>query len=161
MAPQLSGRHSEVIRNTSSFMLFSAFSFFPLALYLLIFSTFLVFSCCVVLVPVTVRMEVLNTFMSPLKTYPPCGFTRRSVSALPVTPSRLPVITIVTYGSATPSQFTKTGIFIRVWTTAILLAFQMMSIFVRIHANAHLLGLSAYIIAPLYSWYLLILAVAL
>lgn len=84
-------------------------------------STFLVcFSCCFVLVPVAVWMEVLNTSMSPLKTYPPCGFTHCSVSVLPVSPSSPPVITIVTYGFATPSPFTK-WVFLSEWATVILL----------------------------------------
>lgn len=104
----LFGRHAEV--TTHHF--FHALTIYPLLFLSSPPSTFLVFSyCCFVSVPVAVWMEVLNTSMSPLKTYPPCGFTRRSVSALPVTPTRPAVITIITYRCATPSPFRKTGIF--------------------------------------------------
>lgn len=120
-------------------------------------STFLVFSpCCFVPLPVAVRTEVPNTSTSPLKTYPPCGFTRLSLSALPVSPSNPPVITVVTYGSATPSPFTK-RVFLSECERQRFLFFQTVSICVRIYVNAHLVGLVAYIIAQLYSWYLLIL----
>lgn len=107
--------HMFFLVSLSHFFSFSSFSS-PL-------STFLVcFSCCFVLVPVAVWMEVLNTSMSPLKTYPPCGFTHCSDSVLPVSPSSPPVITIVTYGFATPSPFSK-WIFLSDWARAIFLFF--------------------------------------
>ncbi len=108
-------------------------------------------SCCFVPMFVAVWMEVLNTSPSPLKTYPPCGFTRRLVSALPVSPSGPPVITIVTYGSATPSPFTK-QVFLSESERQRFLCLRIMCICVRIYVNAHLVGLSVCIIAQLYSW---------
>lgn len=109
---KLSGRHTEVMRRMSSSMLLSVFSLFLLTLYLIFSLSSLRNSCFLLLLfcpsacccadgsPEHIHVSSKN--ISSLRL-----FTRRSVSALPVSPSRPPVITIVTYGSATPSPFTK------------------------------------------------------
>lgn len=153
---KLSGRHTEVMRRMSSSMLLSVFSLFLLTLYLIFSLSSLRNSCFLLLLfcpsacccadgsPEHIHVSSKN--ISSLRL-----FTRRSVSALPVSPSRPPVITIVTYGSATPSPFTK-RVFLSEFEQQSLL---FVSICVRIYANAHLVGLFAYIIARLHSCYLL------
>lgn len=61
-------------------------------------------SCCFVLAPVAVRIQVLST--SSLWLYSPLSFI---ASCLP--PSSPPVITIITYGSATPLSHSQNGYF--------------------------------------------------
>lgn len=136
-------------------LLLLTLSHYHLIIFPLLLLHFLVFSsCCFVPVPVAVQMEVLNTSMAPLKTYPLCGFTRHSVSGLPVSDSYPPVITIITYGCAIPSPFIKLVFLCKCeWQT--FLFFQLMSIFIGIYANAYLVGVLAYIIVQFYSWYLL------
>lgn len=111
-------------------LLLLTLSHYHLIIFPLLLLHFLVFSsCCFVPVPVAVQM-VLNTSMAPLKTYPLCGFTRHSVSGLPVSDSYPPVITIITYGCAIPSPFIKLVFLCKCeWETFLFL--QMMSIFDR------------------------------
>lgn len=111
-------------------LLLLTLSHYHLIIFSLLLLHFLVFlSCCFVPVPVAVQM-VLNTSMAPLKTHPLCGFTRHSVSGLPVSDSYPPVITIITYGCAIPSPFIKLVFLCKCeWETFLFL--QMMSIFNR------------------------------
>lgn len=100
-------------------------------------STFLVFSSCLfVPVPVAVQMEVPSTSLK--KRILPAATLGALLQRFLSPPFRPTVITVVTYGSASPLSIHKMVILVwvraRVWG----FSFQRMSICVRIYANVHL-----------------------